>query len=185
MEYWLKIQTCQTTVWWATRHIFICTTQLISWTFDTGQLQILMNFTTAPLWPKVPVWCAVRSRGATGPYFFKADGRQATAVISQCYKETINEFIAQKLPPNHNLWFRQDDARAQMTVISMAVLRCLFLQQVISHFGDVSRPPHSPDLAAPDFFLWGYLKSKVYSSHPIDLNALKQTSRDEITNISE
>jgi len=72
-----------------------------------------------------------------------------------------------------------------MTVISMAVLRCLFLQQVISHFGDVSRPPHSPDLAAPDFFLWGYLKSKVYSSHPIDLNALKQTSRDEITNISE
>jgi len=60
-----------------------------------------------------------------------------------------------------------------MAVISMAVLHCLFLQRVISHFGDVSWPPHSPDLAEPGFFLWGYLKNKVYSSCPIDLNALK------------
>jgi len=72
-----------------------------------------------------------------------------------------------------------------MALISTAVLCCLFLQRVISHFGDVSRPPRSSDLAAPDFFLWGYLKSKVYSSHPIDLNALKQTLRDEIIIISE
>jgi hypothetical protein len=62
-----------------------------------------------------------------------------------------------------------------MAVISMAVLHCLFLQWVISHFGDVSQPSHSPDVAAPDFFLWGCLKSKEYSSHPVDLNALKQT----------
>jgi hypothetical protein len=72
-----------------------------------------------------------------------------------------------------------------MAVISMAVLRCLFLQRVISHFGDVSRLPHSPDLGEPDLYLLGYLKSKVYGSHPIDLNALKQTLRDEITNSSE
>jgi hypothetical protein len=38
-----------------------------------------------------------------------------------------------------------------MAVISMAVLCCLFLQRVISHFGDVSQPPCSPDLAAPDY----------------------------------
>jgi hypothetical protein len=38
-----------------------------------------------------------------------------------------------------------------MAVISMAVLCCLFLQQVISHFGDVSQPSCSPDLAAPDY----------------------------------
>ena len=72
-----------------------------------------------------------------------------------------------------------------MAVISMAVLRCLFLQRVISHFGDVSWPLRPPDLAAPDIFLWGYLKIKVYSSHPINLNDLKQTLHDEITNIPE
>jgi hypothetical protein len=30
------------------RHILICVAQLISWNIDTGQLQILMNFTSGP-----------------------------------------------------------------------------------------------------------------------------------------
>ena len=46
-EYWLKIQTFWTTFWWVMRHIFICMAQLISRTFDTGQLQILTNITNA------------------------------------------------------------------------------------------------------------------------------------------
>ena len=32
-------------------------------------------------------------------------------------------------------------------------------------------PPRSPDLTPCDFFLWGYLKAKVYTSPPIYLNA--------------
>jgi hypothetical protein len=77
--------------------------------------------------------------------------------------ETINEFLASKLPPNHNLLFQQDGATACTTVISMASLWFLFPQRVISHFGDVPWPPRSPDLTAPDFFIWGYLKSKACS----------------------
>ena len=46
-------------------------------------------------------------------------------------------------------------------------------------------PPRSPDLTAPDFFLWGYLKSKVYSNRPTVLHALKEIIRDEIPNLSE
>jgi hypothetical protein len=38
---------------------------------------------------------------------------------------------------------------------------------------------------SPDFFLWGYLKSQVYSTRPTDLHALKQTMREEIAQISE
>ena len=74
----------------------------------------------------------------------------------------INEFLSPNLPPNNRtLWFQQDGATAHMTVISIAALRHLFPQQVISHFGDMPWPPRSPDLTAPDFFLWGYLKNKV------------------------
>ena len=47
-EYSLKMQTCRTIFWWSMRHILICMMQLISRTFDTGQLQILTNFTTVP-----------------------------------------------------------------------------------------------------------------------------------------
>jgi len=46
-------------------------------------------------------------------------------------------------------------------------------------------PPYSPDLTAPDFFLWGYLKSKVYSNRPTDLHALKENIREEIAKFSE
>ena len=128
-------------------------TQLISRTYDNGQLQILMNFTNALYDPKVTVWCAVWSRGVTGPYFFKDEHRPATTVTSQHYTKMLNEFIAPKLPQNHGLWFQQDGAMAYMEAISMAALRRLFLQQVISRFGVVSLPPPSLDLTAPNFFM--------------------------------
>ena len=57
----------------------------------------------------------------------------------------------------------------------MAAPHRLFPQWVISRFGDVPWPPRSLNLRAPGCFLWGYFKSKVYSSLPIDFNALKQT----------
>jgi hypothetical protein len=72
-----------------------------------------------------------------------------------------------------------------MAVISIAVLRRLFPQRVISHFGDVPWPPRLPDLTAPDFFLSGYLKSKAYSNRPTELHTLKENIREEIAKLSE
>jgi len=46
-------------------------------------------------------------------------------------------------------------------------------------------PHRSPDLTTPDFFLWGYLKSKVYSNRPTDLHTLKENIREEIAKLSE
>jgi len=91
------------------------------------------------------------------------------AATSQRYTEMINEFLSPNLPPNSStLWFQQDGATAHTAVISIAAFRLLFPQWVISRFGDVPWPPRSPDLTAPYFFLWGYLKSKVYSTRPTD-----------------
>ena len=155
-------------------------------TLDAHQLQIHMNVTKHPLYdPKVTVWCAVWSRGVIGPNFFEDEDGQAITVISQHYTEMINEFLALKLPLNHNLWFQQNGAMAHMAVIGMAVLHCLFLQRMISRFGDVPWPPGSPDLTAPEFFLWGYLKSKVYSRRHVDLNALKHAIWDKTVSISD
>ena len=96
------------------------------------------------------------------------------AVTSQRYTEIINELLSPNLPPNSGtLWFQQDGATAHTAVISIAAFRHLFPQRVISSFGDVPWPPRSPDLTAPHFFLWGYLKSEVYSTRPTDLHALK------------
>ena len=98
----------------------------------------------------------------------------------------INEFLSPNLPPNNGtLWFQQGGATAHTAVISIAALRRLFPQRVISRFLGVSWPPLSPDLTDPDFFLWGYLKSKVYSNRPTDLHTLKENIREETAKISE
>jgi len=56
---------------------------------------------------------------------------------------------------------------------------------VISLRGDIGWPLRSPDLTPCDFFfLWGYLKAKVYEQCPVPLEALKEAIRQEVTAIT-
>jgi len=41
-------------------------------------------------------------------------------------------------------------------------------------------PPRSPDLTPPDYFLWGYLKGRVYQNKPRTIDALKANITEEI-----
>jgi hypothetical protein len=54
----------------------------------------------------------------------------------------------------------------------MAVVREMF-GTVISRFGDIAWPARSPDLAAPDFFLWGLLKDRVFQWRIMTIQELK------------
>lgn len=44
-------------------------------------------------------------------------------------------------------------------------------------------PPLSPDLSPLDFFLWGYLKDRVYEPAPKDINELKRAIKREMRKI--
>ena len=57
------------------------------------------------------------------------------------------------------------------------------LREMFSSRGDIGWPARSPDLNPCDFFLWGYLMSKVYSNHPQSIEQLKDAIRQEITAI--
>ena len=54
-----------------------------------------------------------------------------------------------------------------------------------SRFYDVPWPPRSPDLSACDFFLWGYLISKVYVQKPRTVDDLKVSIREEIATVPQ
>jgi len=41
-------------------------------------------------------------------------------------------------------------------------------------------PPRSPDLTPPDYFLWGYLKGRVYQNKPRTIDALKANITEDI-----
>ena len=54
---------------------------------------------------------------------------------------------------------------------------------VISRFGDIAWPARSPDLTLPDFFLWGFLKDRVFRRRIITIQELKKAIVDEVAAI--
>ena len=81
------------------------------------------------------------------------------------------------------LWdghFQQGGATAHTANESVTIVRNMFPGHLISRFGDVPWPPRPPDLSTCDFFLWGYLKSRVYTDKPRTMNDLKKVIGQEI-----
>lgn len=56
-----------------------------------------------------------------------------------------------------------------------------FLEKVISLRGNINWPPWSPDLTAPDFFLWSNLRYHVYRNRPHNLEELKSAQKLKTT----
>jgi len=75
--------------------------------------------------------------------------------------------------------------KPQPTRQGLTVVRQMFPQHIVSRFGDVPWSPCSPDLSACDFFLWGYLKSKVYVQKPRTVVDLKVSIREEIETVPQ
>jgi hypothetical protein len=50
--------------------------------------------------------------------------------------------------------------------------------------GPLAWPPRSPDITPLDFFLWGYVKDKVYVTKVTGVEDLKKRIRDVITTIT-
>jgi hypothetical protein len=76
--------------------------------------------------------------------------------------------------------FQQDSATAHIARMPMQALSNVFGVRSIS--SDIW-PAHSPDFNPCNFFLWGSLKDKVYSSNP-RTEELKENNRMEISNIA-
>jgi len=121
--------------------------------------------------PKVTVWMGVATWGVIGPYFF--DG----TVNGESYRQLLTEFVRPELTRRRKLsrtWFQQDGATSHTARETMNCLRRMFGSRLISKNAETVWPPRSPDLSTCDYFLWGYLKSRVYKNKPRSLEQLKQ-----------
>ncbi|MEM8940500.1 MAG: hypothetical protein AAGC64_14275 [Bacteroidota bacterium] len=134
---------------------------------------------------RVTVWCGMTSSEIIGPYFFEDQNANTVTVKADNYGHMLLNFL---IPRVHELyrdyWFQQDGAPCHTARTSMTILKNNFPLKLISRHGDVNWPARSPDLSPLDFFLWGYLKSKVYKNNPTTLQDLKRNITAEINMIS-
>ncbi|GFW26243.1 uncharacterized protein TNCV_4422901 [Trichonephila clavipes] len=116
--------------------------------------------------------------------FFKNDGHNVT-VNGDRYRAMITTFYILELN-NHDvqeLWFQQDGATCHTARATIDLLKDTFDDRLISRFGPVIWPSRSCDLTPIDYFMWGYVKSLVYTDKPQMLDHLVDNIPRVIANI--
>ena len=63
--------------------------------------------------------------------------------------------------------------------------RATMFGTVISRLGDIAWPARSPELTVPDFFLWGFLKDRVFRRRIMTIQELKRAIVDEVVATDE
>ena len=138
----------------------------------------------SPLHPqRVTVWCAISSKRIVGPVFI--DGM----VTGVKYRELLERHFgpeAGRLNMTRRYWFMQDGARPHRTADVFMWLETTFGERLIALDAEkftghgIEWPPYSPDLNPCDFFLWGFIKDRIYKNPLNSLENLKSAIRSEI-----
>ncbi|GBO03872.1 hypothetical protein AVEN_149986-1 [Araneus ventricosus] len=97
----------------------------------------------------------------------------------------INRAFPEDLPLSdlRNVWFQHEDTPAHKVSSVQQYIRDTFQQQVIEYSGCVEWPTRSPDLNPLDFFLWGYIKQRVYATSTSTLQELRNCITDACTSV--
>lgn len=137
---------------------------------------------------KVNVWAGIINNRILGPFFFEEN------LTAERYLDFLTfdlvPALAQIFPhamdpdiPNERLWFQQDGAPPHFGINVRRYLDEMFPHRWIGRRGTIEWPPRSPDLTPMDYFLWGYLKERVYQNRPGNIEDLKTKIRMEIRNL--
>ena len=145
----------------------------------------VFNFNRKDSREKPTVWGAVCGNGVLlGPYFF--EGNVDGDAYLQMLRQYALPFLAVHFQNQYengvfrNLWWVQDGAPAHRRLDVRNLLSQAFGNDHIVGLGhNVEWPPRSPHLTPCDFFMWGYLKSKVFFRPPNNIEMLRQRIIEE------
>ena len=120
--------------------------------------------------PSICVWAAISHRGLIGPYFYD------TPINAVKYHDMLSTYVfplLRQLDDFDDLWLMQDGAPPHFGNIVRNFLDENAPVGWIGRRGTIDWAPRSPDLTPMDFFLWGAVKDKVFSSNPTTLENLR------------
>lgn len=114
----------------------------------------------------INIWAGIVGDSLLGPYVLpnRLNGRDYTRFLRNqlpCYLEDM------PLASRQLMFFMHDGAPAHFSLSARRYLNQKFGLRWIGRGGPIAWPPRSPDLNPLDFYLWGHLKSLVYST-PVD-----------------
>jgi hypothetical protein len=124
---------------------------------------------------RATVWGRFWAGGVIGSYFFENEAGNAVTVNGVRYRNMITEFLWPQLDglDMEDVWFQQGGAICHTARETTELLREKFPGRVISRNGDQNWPLRSCDLTPCDFFLWVFVKSRVYANKPQTIPELK------------
>lgn len=137
---------------------------------------------------KINVWAGIVGTRVVGPYFFDE------TLTGDRYLEFLREVLIPSLAvlypnlddpdvPNDSIWYQQDGAPPHYAVHVRRYLEDVFPNRWIGRRGFIEWPARSPDLSPLDYFLWGYLKCRVFVTKPANMEELKLRITTECRNI--
>lgn len=125
---------------------------------------------------KQNVWAGILGNEIIGPFFIDGNlnGSKYIIMLHNQIVPALRASAARQQIHWEDLWFQQDGAPAHWSRLVRDYLDLVFPNRWIGRNGPWLWPPRSPDLTSLDFFLWGYLKDKVFrSGFPIDLQEMR------------
>ena len=106
-----------------------------------------------------------------GSFWFEDENGELLTVTKEQYIQVLQEYWTALGHQNGGSfkrncqWFQQDGATPHTANVTLEWLDQCFPQRLVSRQQDPEWSPHSPDLNRPGFFLWGYLKDRVYENN--------------------
>jgi len=133
---------------------------------------------------KVTVWCGFWSGGIIGLVFFQNEAGIAIIVNGERYRSMISNFLWSKwmiwipiICDSNRMALRATHRMPRWTFCT-SNLRAWLSRAAATWTGHRDR-----DLTPLDFFLWGYLKSQVYTNKPQTIDAFKVNITNAIKQI--
>ena len=131
--------------------------------------------------PKINVWCGLMHNQITGPFIFAE-----STIIANIYLVMLKLYVVPQLEEfQPRVVFQQDGAPPLWGLIVRDFLNETFPNRWIGRNGPTPWPPRSPDITPLDFFLWGYVKNRVYRTPVRDVETLQSRIIEVLATVNE
>ena len=110
-----------------------------------------------------------------GPIFYEGN------MNAEMYENMLRKQIVPRII--ETIFFQQDGASYHYGRNVRRYLDTVFPDRWIGRMDCIEWPARSPGMTPLDYFLWGYLKDRVYKTKPRSLQELRQRIQDEYDNI--